>query len=161
LGQNFRAGTVTFGNSAAVSTTGTFSVPGVYTLRLSASDSLLTSIDDVIITAIAPVQTATNSPPKIGGVQIFPANNVWNTPVDSLPAQRAIDAINDHGGHLFHPDFGSVYNGLFNGIPVNVVSGSSTPKVRVNVTTYASESDALPGGDNRTGYSPDSCGRAH
>lgn len=92
--------------------------------------------------------------PTIGGVEIFPANNVWNTPVDSLPAKRAIDIINDHGGHNVHPDFGTMYNGLFNGIPVNVVSGKTTPKVRVNIGSYWNESDKLPDGDQHTGLLP-------
>src|SRR5438477_6608320 len=103
----------------------------------------------VLIAVIALFQTSANVPPAISGVQIFAANNVWNTPVDSLPAQRGIDVIKDHGGHSFHPDFGTTYNGLLNGIPVNVVAGNSTPKVMVKVTSYAAESDALPGGDQK------------
>jgi hypothetical protein len=43
-------GTVTFGNASAVDTTATFSVDGVYTLRLTANDGDLTTSDDVIVT---------------------------------------------------------------------------------------------------------------
>ena len=43
-------GTVNFGTPAAVSTTATFSVAGVYVLRLQASDSSLVAYDDVIVT---------------------------------------------------------------------------------------------------------------
>lgn len=43
-------GTVGFVNPTSASTTATFSVPGVYVLRLSASDSLLSNSDDVQIT---------------------------------------------------------------------------------------------------------------
>src|SRR4029077_2297787 len=46
-------GTVTFGNANALSTTASFSTAGAYTLRLSASDSALTSTDDVIVTVNA------------------------------------------------------------------------------------------------------------
>jgi hypothetical protein len=46
-------GTVTFANGSALSTTASFSVAGVYTLRLSASDSALTSTDDVVVTVNA------------------------------------------------------------------------------------------------------------
>lgn len=95
-----------------------------------------------------------NIPPTIDGVQILPPTSIWNTPVDSLPVQRPVDPIFDHGGHNVHIDFGTVYNGLFNGIPVNVVSGSTSPQVRVTVTTYASESDSLPLGDQHSGYIP-------
>jgi len=43
-------GTVTFGNANALSTSATFSAAGTYVLRLTASDSLLSSADDVTIT---------------------------------------------------------------------------------------------------------------
>jgi PKD repeat protein len=43
-------GTVTFANPAALATTATFSVAGTYTLRLTASDSALSTSDDVVIT---------------------------------------------------------------------------------------------------------------
>lgn len=48
-------GTVTFANPAALSTTATFSAVGTYVLRVSVSDSLLTSIDEVsvVVTAVA------------------------------------------------------------------------------------------------------------
>jgi PKD repeat protein len=49
-------GTVTFGNASSLNTTATFSVSGTYTLRLTVSDSSLSSSDDVIIT-VAVVQT--------------------------------------------------------------------------------------------------------
>ncbi len=49
-------GTVTFGNSAAVDTTASFSASGTYVLRLTASDAMLTASDDVTVTvAAAPV----------------------------------------------------------------------------------------------------------
>ncbi|HET7542468.1 MAG TPA: hypothetical protein VFK05_21510 [Polyangiaceae bacterium] len=46
-------GTVTFGNASAKVTTATFSAAGSYTLRLSASDSALTSTDDIVVTVSA------------------------------------------------------------------------------------------------------------
>ena len=46
-------GTVTFTNPAALNTTATFSAAGTYVLRLTASDSLLTSTDDVTIVVTA------------------------------------------------------------------------------------------------------------
>ena len=44
------AGTVTFANVNAINTTATFSLAGVYTLRLTANDGALTNTDDVIVT---------------------------------------------------------------------------------------------------------------
>ena len=43
-------GAVKFGNPNALSTTASFSTAGTYTLRLTASDSALTAVDDVLIT---------------------------------------------------------------------------------------------------------------
>jgi hypothetical protein len=56
-------GTVTFGNAGALSTTATFTVPGTYTLRLTASDSLLTGSDDLVVT-VNPVPPV-NQPPVV------------------------------------------------------------------------------------------------
>ncbi len=53
-------GTVTFVNAQAGSATAAFSAAGVYVLRLTASDSLLSGSDDVQITASA---AAVNNPP--------------------------------------------------------------------------------------------------
>src|SRR5262249_22599914 len=51
--------------------------------------------------------------PQVGGCQVFPANNVWNTPITGLPVDGSSAAyVNSIGvaSHL-HPDFGS---GLWN-----------------------------------------------
>ena len=72
---------------------------------------------------------------------VFPADNVWNEPVNTLPVAKNSRAIikNIGLGIGLHPDFGS-YAGY--GIPYNVVD-SSTPMVRVKFY-YASESDKGP-----------------
>jgi hypothetical protein len=46
-------GTVTFANANALSTTASFSASGIYTLRLTASDGVLSSADDVMVTVNA------------------------------------------------------------------------------------------------------------
>jgi PKD repeat protein len=48
------SGTVTFADPAAPSTTATVSDPGAYVLRLTASDSELSSSDDVTVTVVGP-----------------------------------------------------------------------------------------------------------
>ncbi len=55
-------GTVTFRNAAALQTTATFSVPGTYVLRLTASDTALSASDDVTITQTPPPTAGINSP---------------------------------------------------------------------------------------------------
>ncbi|MDX1401299.1 MAG: hypothetical protein R3245_05200, partial [Kiloniellales bacterium] len=85
------------------------------------------------------------TPPQIAGCSLFPADNVWNTPVDNLPVDAGSDAyiatigVND----TVHPDFGS---GTWQGGPIGI------PFVDVPVTQpgaavtfmYDDESDAGP-----------------
>ncbi len=72
---------------------------------------------------------------------LFPATNVWNRRVDSLPvATNSSTMINTIGaGSRGHPDFGE-YLGY--GIPVNIVD-SSTPRSSVSFT-WPDESNAGP-----------------
>ena len=82
---------------------------------------------------------------SIAGCQVFPSNNVWNTPVDNLPvdanSQSYITSIGSGTG--LHADFGSgLWDGGPIGIPYTVVSGSQ-PKVPISFD-YAGESDPGP-----------------
>lgn len=56
-------GTITFANVSAVATTATFSEAGTYVLRLTATDTVLTSSDDLTVTVNPPVQV--NRPPQV------------------------------------------------------------------------------------------------
>jgi uncharacterized protein (TIGR03437 family) len=76
---------------------------------------------------------------------MFPANSIWNTPIDTLPVSSYsaayINSISPSTG--FHPDFGSgTWDGAPIGIPYALVTGSQ-PKVRVTLD-YADESDPGP-----------------
>ena len=82
-------------------------------------------------------------PPSLPGARgcpIFPASNVWNTPVDQLPvaadSATLIDSIGRDRG--LHADFG---HELRYGIPYNVAS-KRTPRVKVSFE-YADESDRV------------------
>jgi hypothetical protein len=81
----------------------------------------------------------------IGGCPVFPVDNIWNTPVDTIPVHpnsaQYIAAVGMNG-HL-HPDFGSgTWNGGPIGIPFNIVPGHTG---KVNFTfTWPGESDAGP-----------------
>ena len=84
--------------------------------------------------------------PTIAGCPLFPANNVWNTRVDSLPVHsRSSQWISSIGSNdALHMDFGSgTWNGGPIGIPYNVVAGSSVTKYTVNFY-YPNESDEGP-----------------
>jgi hypothetical protein len=97
--------------------------------------------------AAAPTQPASAGglAPTLAGCPMFPADNVWNTPVNSLPVDANSDAyIQTIGADTgMHPGFGAgLYEGGPIGIPYTDVPGDQ-PKVSVKFD-YADESDAGP-----------------
>lgn len=87
--------------------------------------------------------------PSIAGCQLFPANNIWNARVDTLPVHarsaKWIESIGNTVG--FHMDFGSGIwpptTGGPIGIPYNVVAGSSVTHYTVDFY-YGEQSDEGP-----------------
>ena len=82
--------------------------------------------------------------PTVGSLQVFPANNPWNTDIsreDADPNSNNIIAGIGNDAHL-HPDFGTVWENEPIGIPYNLV-GSDQPGVQVSFQ-YNSESDPGP-----------------
>ena len=107
-------------------------------------------------------------PPQIAGCDIFPADNVWNTPIDSLPVHpNSNNYINTIGRSTgLHADFGSgVWPPGSNspiGIPYIVVPGNQA-NVAVSFT-YDDESDPGPypiPNDPPIEGGPDSTGDRH
>ena len=106
----------------------------------------------ILLTAVILITTCTAAAEEIEEVHvpntpctIFPADNIWNVPIDTMPvAEHSADYITTIGATTtLHPDFGS---GLWNdgpiGIPHDEVPGDQLP---VNITfDYADESDAGP-----------------
>lgn len=89
--------------------------------------------------------TPTTPPPQIAGCDIFPADHIWNTPIDTAPvAANSAAYINTIGANrTLHPDFGSgLWEGGPIGIPFITVAGTQ-PKVAVSFD-YADESDPGP-----------------
>lgn len=86
------------------------------------------------------------SPPgaAVGGCQVFPADNPWNTEVASAPLRsdsaEIIAAIQSNGGTHLHPDFGENPN---YGIPYVVVPASQA-NVPIVYDPYGDESDPGP-----------------
>jgi hypothetical protein len=74
---------------------------------------------------------------------VFPADNVWNMRVDSLPvASNSATMVASIGsGSYLHPDFSSISGGNY-GIPYNVVGAAVTGK-KVKFQ-YAGQSDPGP-----------------
>jgi len=100
----------------------------------------------VIVLPIRPHGSAgAQSGPTVEGCPILPEDNIWNTPVNTLPVDSNSSAyINTIGpARGFHPDFGSgTYNGGPIGIPYTVVDGT---QLKVSVTfDYDDESDPGP-----------------
>lgn len=82
--------------------------------------------------------------PQLDGCQVFPEDNIWNTPVDTLPVDPNSDAYVDTIGatDYVHPDFGTVWQGAPIGIPWVSVPASQ-PVVPVTFL-YSDESDPGP-----------------
>jgi hypothetical protein len=120
---------------------------------LSTSETVVPSQVVIEITATTPILSPSEQTPLLGqsvptvaNCPLFPADNIWNTPVDSLPihpmSHAWIDSIGRDEG--FHMDFGSgEWDGGPIGIPYNVVSGASVEKAWFEFY-YPNESDAGP-----------------
>lgn len=95
----------------------------------------------LLLSLQAPAPAATT----LAGCPVFPANDIWNTPIDTLPVhQRSGAYIASIGvGTTLHPDFGSgTWDGGPIGIPFTTVPGNQT-KVGISFD-YSSESDPGP-----------------
>jgi hypothetical protein len=88
----------------------------------------------------APTPAPTPVPVAAGPCPVFPASNVWNRDISSLPlrADSAALIASIGIGASLHPDFSATGYG----IPINVV-GASTPRSPVSFD-YADESDPGP-----------------
>jgi hypothetical protein len=124
----------------------------------------------LIVLARLSIQASTHTPatsaqvsgPAIGGCPVFPAGNVWNTRIDTLPvdAQSSVYVTSIGATAGLKADFGAgLWDGGPIGIPYTTVPGTQ-PAVPVSFG-YADESDPGPypipanapieGGSNSTG----------
>jgi hypothetical protein len=81
------------------------------------------------------------APPEFAGCPVFPPNNIWNTPIDSMPVSpsSAKHIATVGASKPIHPDFGE---NLTTGIPVNIL-GDDTKKIKIPFQ-YADESEPGP-----------------
>lgn len=106
-------------------------------------------LSTVALAAMSWPTVAQSAPPQIGRCSVFPADNIWNARVDSLPLDpRSNDYINSIGADTsLHPDFGTFYLGAPIGIPYVVVS-STQPMAAISFIPppngYENESDSGP-----------------
>ncbi len=75
--------------------------------------------------------------PQIAGCEVFPADNIWNTPIDKLPLDpHSKDYVTTIGADLpLHPDFGADST---NGIPITLIDG----KVKYIKVTFGYKDDS-------------------
>jgi hypothetical protein len=103
------------------------------------------AIAAVVAVALLAGSTSRATPlPAVPRCEVFPADNAWNTPVETLPVAKNSAAMIKAIGldAPLHPDFGSgKWDGEPIGIPFDVVS-SATPTSRVRFQ-YADESDRV------------------
>lgn len=91
-----------------------------------------------------PFVLTSQTSPQLAGCAVFPADNVWNTPVDTLPVDANSDAYVATIGastHI-HPDFGTFWDNSPIGIPYVDVPGTQ-PLVPISFD-YDDESDPGP-----------------
>jgi parallel beta-helix repeat protein len=155
--------TVAFGTSSSppvvATTVQTQYIPSLesetmYYWRITASDGIsttvgplwqFTTLTETRIYLPLVLRSWSGAPPQIAGCDVFPADHIWNAPVDDLPvaANSAvyIDAIGANTD--LHPDFGSgTWEGSPIGIPFTTVPGTQ-PEVEITFG-YAGESDPGP-----------------
>lgn len=116
----------------------------------------------LLLLLLVAVSTKAVGQPHIDKCIVFPADNIWNTPITSAPVHaRSATYVNTIGADLsLRNDFGS---GLWNGAPIGipyVLVGASIPKQTITFD-YADESDKvgypvpenppIEGGNNSTG----------
>ncbi len=128
------------------------SATGEIRIRLGSNNDTGNAKLDFEALLLSYTSTPTPSPtlgpsPNISSCALYPADNVWNTPVNGLPVNPNSAAwINSIGATspAFHMDFGSgMWDGGPIGIPYNVVDGTQVAKYTVQFT-YADESDPGP-----------------
>ena len=110
--------------------------PGDYPFRLMLAnlplwEATIRRLLILIALAVCPAMILAQTP-TLGGCSVFPADNVWNTPIGTLPVDSnsaAYVASMNATNNRLHPDFG---NGTpaSGGIPYNLVPDSQ-PKVTV------------------------------
>jgi hypothetical protein len=93
-----------------------------------------------------PIPTPTPRPTATGACTVFPANNIWNRRVDTLPLHPRSSAYIASIGpdSNVHADFGS---GLWDGGPIGipfVKVPANQAMVDINFTAYGDESDPGP-----------------
>ena len=102
----------------------------------------------LLLLSLIALPAVAHAQPALGGCPIFPADNIWNTRIDTLPVHpRSADYVAALGLGLddyVNGDFGA---GLWEGGPIGipfVVVPAGQPPVAIEFTDYGDESDPGP-----------------
>ena len=120
-------------------------VAGLWEVGCGAPTASPTGSTTPTLPTATPTATATPGAPMLAGCPVFPANNIWNTRVDTLPVDASstayVTTIGPNAG--MHPDFGAgEWNGGPIGIPYAAVP-TNQPPVAMSFD-YDDESDPGP-----------------
>lgn len=86
------------------------------------------------------------SVPNENGCQLFPANSIFNTPINTAPVNQTYNTAFQGtyaGSHIFHDFYAGAAGGGSGGIPYNKTT-SSDPAYTITGWTVPSESDSGP-----------------
>jgi hypothetical protein len=127
---------------------GAVSLYGAMSTGLPALPTALASpqlVPAITGTVYLPIVTAGSSAPQLGGCNVFPADNIWNTPIDTLPLDANSEAyVSTIGANSqLHPDFGAFWEGAPIGIPFIIVP-SNEPLMPITFVAYGDQSDPGP-----------------
>lgn len=117
-------------------------------LRVALSVSKRFFVSLILITQVSPTLTTDASPidpPTLAGCMVFPVENIWNVPINTLPVETNSDAyVNTIGANeTVHADFGSGEWPLDSGAPIGIPY-VDVPETQSGVTVtfdYDDESD--------------------
>jgi hypothetical protein len=102
-----------------------------------------------VMLSIAPATHSSAQSPTVGSCPVFPADNIWNTPINRLPVDpRSRQYVASIGADKnLHPDFGAGMNdGAPIGIPFTVVP-MKEPKVKIVFRKFGDEDPAIDESD--------------
>lgn len=102
-----------------------------------------------LLLASTGMSLAQGAPPTVAGCPVFPADNIWNTPVDKLPVDaRSKQYVASIGADKpLRADFGAaLYEGAPIGIPYIVVP-MKEPKVAIHFRAFGDEEPATDESD--------------
>ena len=117
-------GTVTFGSASSLATTASFSSAGIYALRLTVSDSVLSSSDDVVVT----VNDSGGTEPQSFSVRV----SAGSDDAEEFTASNGWIYLTGNDLELIHDSEDQIVGMRFNSIPIP--AGATILDARVQFT---------------------------